>query len=124
MFFPFLKRKEVLKNKIHCVYFSCGKHFDHLLISLKTLQRLHLQGIGSMYLYIDKEDSLTNTQINLLKKLKFNLIIKKAKKVTGAGEQAITTELESFLEIGKEINSEDYIAKIDSDILFVSGDIF
>ena len=52
------------------------------------------------------------------------LYIRKCKKITHYGEQLIITELESFIEVGKEIGREDYVVKIDSDVLFISVDIF
>ncbi|MBW2046860.1 MAG: hypothetical protein JRI96_18650 [Deltaproteobacteria bacterium] len=98
--------------KIHCVYFTCSKDFEYLLISLKSLERLNLDCLGNVYLYMDKKDPLNDSQINKLKKeLKPNIIIRKTKyKGSRAG-------------LGFEVII-DYIAKIDSDILFISDKIF
>ncbi|MBW2046861.1 MAG: hypothetical protein JRI96_18655 [Deltaproteobacteria bacterium] len=116
------------KTKIHCLYFSCGKDFEYLFISLKSLERLGLNYIENVYLYIDRKDPLSNGQINKLKKeLPLNIIIRKTKyKGSGAGLglEAIISELVAFKEIITEISQDDYITKIDSDVLFISDKIF
>jgi hypothetical protein len=75
-------------------------------------------------LYIDKEDFLSQTQIDRLNGLKYNLNVKKCDKLSWGGEHLIMTELEAFKEISEEISPESYIAKVDSDIFFISDKIF
>ncbi|MBW2046859.1 MAG: hypothetical protein JRI96_18645, partial [Deltaproteobacteria bacterium] len=66
--------------------------------------------------------------INKLKKeLKPNIIIRKTKykgSRAGLGFEVIISELIAFKEIIMQISQNDYIAKIDSDVLFVSDKIF
>jgi len=95
------------------------------LISLKSLRTVGLECIGTVYLYVDRDDSFTSVQVDLLHRLIPLLVIRESdNKTTGLGEQAIANEVGVFLEVGKEIDPEDYLAKIDSDILFVSGNVF
>lgn len=112
------------RNKIHVVYFSCRRHFDYLLISLKSLSALRSAFLGNVYLYIDKEDFLTETQARSLKKLSLNPTVRKCNKLSWGGEQTIRTELQAFKDISEEVSPEHYVAKVDSDILFISNDVF
>ena len=116
--------KSKWKNKIHAVYFSSRKHFDLLYISLNSLRLLNLPFLGCIYLYIDKSDFLTDRQFKLLNRLRLTLKIREVNKVTQSGEMLIYTELRAFKDISEEVSPEDYMAKIDSDVLFLSRDIF
>lgn len=117
-------KENIPQKKVHCVYFTCAKHFASLFVSLKSLQSLNLRCLGNIYIHIDRDDFLTAGQINRLMRLKLRIIIEKSGRIAHCGEELIAAEIKAFLEVGEEINPEDYIAKIDSDILFVSGDIF
>jgi len=112
--------------KIHCLYFTCGRDFEYLFISLKSLGRLSLSYIGNVYLYIDKKDPLSGDQINRLKKeFLFNILIRTTKyRLEVDGVKLIISELAAFKEITKEINRNDYILKLDSDVMFISDKIF
>jgi len=112
------------KKRIHIVYFACKKHFKYLIISLKSLEKLHPMQLGNIYIFVDKKDFLTKDQIILLKKLKLNVVIKKSPIIAHDGVKLIITELTAFKEVINHINENDYIAKIDSDILFISDEIF
>ena len=48
----------------------------------------------------------------------------KSDKVTGWGIQTVVNEFKAFDKISNIIKKDDYIAKIDSDILFISDNIF
>ena len=113
-----------IRNKVHVVYFTCSKHFTYLAISLESLVKLRSKFLGNVYLYVDKEDFLTEEQIGSLRKIRSDLTIRRCSKLSWAGEQTILTELQAFKEINEEIPPESYIAKVDSDVLFISGDIF
>lgn len=112
------------KNKVHCVYFSGDLHFEHLWISLKSLQNLNLACLGNVYLYIYEKEFFSHSQLKRLSKLKLRLIIRKCGKVFTGGEEMITTEVNAFLQIGSEIDPKDYLAKVDSDVFFVSDYVF
>ena len=124
-----LKTKE--KNKvpfrepvIHFICFSCRSHFEYLFILLKSLVDLRSKHIGNIYFYIDKTDYLAEEQIESLRKLTPELIIRKTGKFARFGEDFILIELQSFKEVEKEINPGDYVAKIDSDVKFLSDNVF
>jgi len=112
--------------KIHFFYISCGKDFKYLFISLRSLEKLNLGCRGNIYLYIDKKDHLSNEHIKKLKKeFIWNMVIRKTKyKLSWGGAKLLISELVAFREILTEINQNDYVAKIDSDVLFISDRIF
>jgi hypothetical protein len=114
------------KRKIHFVYFTCKKHFPYLVASLKSLKKLNLRYIRNLYLYVDKKDFLSKYQQDLLRKeFSFNILIRKTRyKMSWGGPKVIINELTAFKEILKDINSNDYLAKVDSDVLFISDNIF
>jgi len=116
---------DVPGRKIHLLYFVCGRHYHCLFLSLKSLRSIGVECIGTVYLYVDREDSFTETQVEQLHRLVPRLVIRDSdNKTTGLGEQAIANEVAVFLEISADVAAEDYLAKVDSDILFVSGEVF
>jgi hypothetical protein len=112
------------KSKIHFVYFSCARHFGLLYASLISLSSLYFKNIGNVYLYIDRNDFFTPEQRLLLKKLKLNIKLIKAASVSGWGAETVIVELQAFFKIKREISSDDYLAKVDSDVLFISDNLF
>ena len=116
--------KEARAKKVHLIYFTCDKHFDNLWLSLRSLERLNLDCIGNVYLFIDKQDFLTEPHSQALNRLSLDCVVIKNQKIWGWGYSDVSAEIKSFLQVGAEINPQDYIAKTDSDVLFVSGDTF
>jgi hypothetical protein len=118
--------KHFTENKIHPVYFSCSQHFDYLRASLASLDKLNSKYIGKVYLYIDKNDFLSREQATQLRnKLSLNVNLRQTEnKMSWAGTNVIQNELIAFKEISAEILENDYLAKVDSDALFISDKIF
>jgi hypothetical protein len=112
------------EKRLHLVYFACDKHFDNLWLSLKSLERLNLNSLGNIYLFIDKEDFLSVPHAKALSRFALNLVINKGDKVWGWGYADVTAEVKSFLQVAAEIDPQDYVAKTDSDVLFLSGETF
>lgn len=125
----FAKAREIKqisqKNKIHPIYFSCGEHFPYLYDSLKSLERLNSKLIGNVYLYIDREDLLSKVQIDkLIKDVRLNIFVNRTKyKMVHKGVDLIINELTAFKEVSVQIGRDNYIAKVDSDVLFISDKI-
>jgi hypothetical protein len=116
--------KNLSTAKIHCVYFTCDKHFAALQLSLKSLARLRLPFLGRIYLYVDKDDFLTPAHADALTALGLDVVAKKSNRVTGWGESAVGVETRAFAELSREINPDDYLAKLDSDVIFISDRTF
>ncbi len=111
-------------KKIHPIYFSSKKHFPYLLISLKSLFKLGITNIGNIYLYIDENDFINKDDEVELSNMSSKIILRKTKNITHTGEKLIISELKAFDEVSREIDKDDYIAKTDSDIIFLNNDIF
>jgi hypothetical protein len=110
--------------RIHCVYFTCDKHFPALRLSLKSLVRLGLPFLGRIYLYVDKDDFLTPAHTDTLGKMGLDVVARKCNRVTGWGESAVGVETRAFAELSSEIGPDDYLAKLDSDVIFVADQTF
>jgi hypothetical protein len=119
-----LEAKPVRAKKVHFICFACDKHFDNLWLSLKSLERLNLDSVGNIHLFIDKQDYLSSTHSEALNRLALNLVIHKGEKVWGWGYADVTAEIKSFLQVAAATPSQDYVAKTDSDVLFLSGETF
>lgn len=114
------------QKKIHFFYCTCGKDFRYLTISLKSLQLLRLDCLGTIYIYVDKDDTLSTEQANELKdNFSFSMEIKiSSKPLSWGGVKLLLFELNAFEEISRDISPHDYIFKVDSDVLFISDRIF
>ena len=119
-----LNEKKIKNNTIHIVYFSCKKHLPYFLISLKSLIKLNSIYLGKIYLYIDEGDYVDEKDVIKLNKITSNIILRKTNNITGYGERCVLSELKVFDEVSKEISNNDYIAKADSDIIFLNDNIF
>lgn len=113
--------------RIHFIYFSCGNDFLYLFVSLKSLERLKYKSLGSVYIYIDRKDPLNQEQIQQLKtEFNMHIIVRSTKYdfAAGLGVWVILSELAAFREVVGEISLNDYVAKVDTDVLFVSEKAF
>jgi len=119
------KFTEKLSKSISLVYFSCSNHFEYLICSLKSLEKLNLDSLGYVFLYIDKKNPLSKKQISIIKEIKLNFIFKKTKYSMSHGNvKLLINELVAFKEIASDLSEGSYIGKTDSDVLFISDNIF
>ncbi len=114
------------ETKITCLYFSCFNDFEYLFISLKSLEKLKSNFIKNIYLYMDKKAPFSKEQIEKIKKeFTWEIFLRTTKyNSSSAGVKLIINELSAIRDIIKEINKNDYLAKLDSDVLFISEKIF
>lgn len=111
--------------KIHFVYFSCNKHFKYLFLSLQSLKKLKFHSEGKIYIFIDKFDPLTKTNKIKLNGLGLKIVVYKTKKrMSWGGLNVLENEIDGFNKVLNNMNKEDYLAKVDSDILFINKKIF
>lgn len=116
---------EPASRKIHFFYCTCGRHFQYLTISLKSLEFLRLDRLGKIYIYVDKKDNFSISQIRELNDTFPSMEIKiSSRPLSWGGVRLLLSELASFEEIIHEISPDDYICKVDSDVLFISDKIF
>lgn len=116
------------KSRMHFVYFSCAAHFEYLLESQRTLAGTGFGQFGNIYLYIDKRDFLLEKQAALIRSVwpagRGPVIRKTKHPMSWGGAGVIVNELEAFDEIESDMGPDDYLAKVDSDVLFSSDTIF
>jgi hypothetical protein len=105
-------------KQIHIVYFSCAKHWPYLSVSLRSLKKLNCNRVGSISLYIDRDDYLDSGKIAELDRLFPGINIAKSRRVTGWGEETVAVETQVFAELAVRVHPESFIAKTDSDIAF------
>lgn len=114
--------------RLHFVYFSCAAHFDYLLESLRTLAGTGFGQSGNIYLYIDKRDFLSEKQAALIRSAwtagQVPVIRKTKHPMSWGGAGVIVNELKAFKQIAGDMGPDDYLAKVDSDVLFSSDAIF
>jgi hypothetical protein len=116
---------EPSSRKIHFFYCTCGRDFQYLTISLKSLELLHLDQLGKIYICVDKEDNFSSNQIRELNDNFPSLEIRfSCRPLSWGGVKLLLSELASFEEMIHEIPPDDYICKVDSDVLFISEKIF
>lgn len=120
--FRYFRNLSHRRRKIHFAYFTCEKHFEYLLLSLKSLEKLI--GIGKVFINLDKRDNFSEDQKQRIQSLNLDITISKTKyKMSWAGVKVIDNEITAFKEISEKIKSDDFICKIDSDVIFISDEI-
>ena len=110
--------------KIHFLFFSCGAHASCLELAIRSLERVKGDFIGKVYIGEDPENPLSDSDKVRLASLGFKIIYKNWGKVTGYGETTAMSELRAYQEIARDIAGSDWIAKVDSDVLFITPSIF
>jgi hypothetical protein len=111
--------------KIHLVYFSCSRHFNHLILSLRSLKFLNAPLLNTVFLYIDRDDPLSPDQRTMIYELGLPVLILATRyPMARSGINVIMNELAAFDNIAESCSEGDYIGKVDSDILFISNAVF
>jgi hypothetical protein len=104
------------------VYFTCGPHFEYFRRSLLSLWRVTRGKWPKTIAYVDPENPFSTEQIAALATSFPKLIIRKAPgHITGYGKLSINTEITCFSEVSADCAEDSYIAKVDSDVIFISG---
>lgn len=109
---------------IHFLYFTCSRHFPYLVTSVRSLARLESPLVGSVRVHCDRLDPLSTEQLDELSRVLQNYTYDVGATVTGWGLQTLLKELELFGQLGAAVPENHYIAKVDSDVLFGSEDMF
>lgn len=109
---------------IHAVYFSCGAHAAYLEYSLRSLAQVNESRIAAVHIGEDPDDPLTPDVRARLAVSGLPLRFGQWGKVTGYGEDTIVSELRAFCEIAGTVETGDWLMKVDSDVLFLNGDLF
>lgn len=113
------------KPKIHLVYFSCGRDFDMLCDSIRSLLALRAPCVGRVYLVIDRGNGFSRAQLRQLHQLlDGNLACLRSKYRMLRGPGGVIAELLAFRRILPDMGEHDALTKMDSDTLFLSAAMF
>lgn len=105
-------------GKIHFVYFSCARDIDLLTLSLTSLVTLRSHTIGTIYVVADSKGPFSQQQENDLRKILPGLEFLHLGKIDWASVETLKTELSAFAIAASNASAVDFIAKLDSDVLF------
>lgn len=112
-------------SHFHIVYFSRRKDIELLRLSLASLALLKNQKIKHVYIYWDRNDPPSSEQIsNLAISVPLTFKVRRTKYAFKVGPKRIISELLAFEEVYKQMTHNDYIVKVDSDILFLNDTVF
>lgn len=106
--------------KIHFVYFSCGRDMPLLTLSLKSLMAIKATCIGSIFVVVDSKGPFSLDQEIALKRICPRLQFLSLGQIDWASIATLHTELRAFSTAARGVDAIDFIAKVDSDILFFS----
>lgn len=99
------------------VYFSYEPDFDYLLLSIKSLVR-HFEYIRTITIFVDQKAPFSVKQEEVLSNLSSEISFKTINNFSWASTESTKAEFDAFLSVTELAPAEDYIAKVDSDILF------
>jgi hypothetical protein len=107
--------------KIHFVYFSCASDFLLLELSLKSLVHLQSDWLGTIFVVVDSKGPFSEEQQLKLKRIVPSLKFLELGRIDWASIHTLRTELQAFSIAASQAHPQDFIAKVDSDILFFSS---
>jgi hypothetical protein len=107
------------------ICFTCGKHFKFVRLALFSLARFTPR-VKETYVYMDKGDPLSDKEQRLLQTASpFPIIFRLTRyPMASWGPKIQLSELKAYREIAGRMGPQDYLVKLDSDVLFISDDVF
>jgi hypothetical protein len=107
------------------VCFTCGKHFKFVRLALLSLDRSRAP-ISRVYIFMDKGDPLSDAECEQLRaESRYPITFRLTKfPMSSWGPKVQLSELGAYREIVKQMSDSDMLVKFDSDVLFISSEIF
>lgn len=105
-------------GKIHFIYFSYCKDFPLLALSIRSLSLLKSSSIGKIFIVVDLKGPFTSEQIIALQTVIPDVTFLSLGKIDWASIETLQTEISAFAIVASKAKPLDFIAKVDSDILF------
>ncbi len=108
------------------VCFTCGKHFRFVRLALLSLGRCAPK-IRKIYIYIDKGDPLSSAErAQLRAESQYSIIFRvtKYQMSSWGGPKFLLSQLTAYREIAEQMSTGDFLVKFDSDVLFLTNEIF
>ena len=111
-------------NVLAFIYFSCRRHFNYLKASLQSLALLNMTHSCRVWVFVDSNDYLDSVQLRELCMLPIKINVVSWSRVTGHGVKTVYNELRAMRRVVFCEMSCDWIAKVDSDVLFIGSRVF
>lgn len=110
------------------VFFTCAKHFRYVRLALLSLARLGIP-IKKVFLYVDRADPFSEIEGAAIRVDHGGQLLPIAMRNTRhdmswGGAKVILNEMIAYREIVSQMTADDYLVKIDSDVLFVNKGAF
>jgi hypothetical protein len=107
------------------VCFTCGKHFRFVRLALLSLSRC-APPISQIYVFMDKGDPLSELELEQLRaESQYPVIVRLTEfPMSSWGPKVQLSELKAYREIAEQMSANDFLVKFDSDVLFLSSEIF
>lgn len=118
------EEKRMTTGRIHFLFFSCGSHMPYLELALRSLERVRGPCLGRIFVGEDPDDPIGGEGKARLKGLGSDIVCACWGKVTGYGVTTVVSELAAFRDVAAQVDKADWIAKVDSDVLFLNDKIF
>lgn len=116
----FMRKEHKHRNsKYTFVYFSYEPDFEFLSLSLRSLMcAVSSKYIRSVYLFVDQKAPFSLAQLDSLKGICDVLIVEKIYDFSWASTETTLAEMNAFVVASQGDYDTDFVAKVDSDILF------
>jgi len=110
------------KAQIHLVYFSCARDMPLISISLKSLARLDQAILGNIYIVVDSKGPFSAEEKLALSEICPKVRFLDLGRIDWASLDTLITELKAFGIAAEAAGKNDFVAKIDSDVFFLSDE--
>jgi hypothetical protein len=106
------------------IFFTCAKHFRFIRIALASLQ-VWKPLVKTVYVYVDRMDPMSEAQCELLRKATPVTAVFRLTRypMSWGGLRVILNELRAFAQVGRGMKDEDFLVKLDSDVICLSDAI-
>jgi len=106
------------RGGVHFVYFSCARDFELISYSLKSLRCLPSDLVKSVLIVMDAKAPFSSEQQAMLKQHCAVCRFENLGNIDWASLDTLKTEIRAFAVAAAEASENDWVAKIDSDVLF------
>ena len=108
------------------LYFTCTADFLCLKLSIQSLNRYGGSTVRRIYVYQDRVHPLTPGERRELSAISSYPILFRTTPapMTWGGITLLHNELRAFLDMSRELGPDDFIVKVDSDVLFTADWLF
>lgn len=110
----------------YALYFTCAADFEYFRLSIRSLTAHAGGNVGRIYVYQDRNQLLTAAQKSAVVKDTALPVVWRMTRapMSWGGVTLLHNELRAFIDLSRELGAEDFIVKVDSDVLFTADWLF